>query len=89
MSLSKAAKRQLVTGLRSQSLSEEVSAAIDSQGSGPAASVALLGATVNLVGVDGVGDNAAPVVETEARLDAIEAKVDAVITALKNASLML
>ncbi len=42
-----------------------------------------LGATTNLVGVDGTGSNAAPLVETEARLDAIEAKIDAIIAALK------
>lgn len=45
--------------------------------------IAALGATSALVGVDGVGSNAAPLVATEARLDAIEAKVDALIAALK------
>jgi len=58
-------------------------------GSNPvAASVALLGTTAALVGVDGVGDNAAPLAGTESRLDAIEAKIDAVISALKAAGLM-
>jgi len=38
--------------------------------------------SANLVGVDGTGSNAAPLVETEARLDAIEAKLNALITAL-------
>ena len=37
----------------------------------------------NLVGVDGTGSNAAPLVGTEARLDAIEAKLNALIAALK------
>jgi len=44
--------------------------------------VPALGVTANLVGVDGTGSNAAPLVGTEARLDAIEAKVDALIAAL-------
>jgi hypothetical protein len=47
-----------------------------------------MGATSNLVGVDGTGSNAAPLAGTEARLDAIEAKIDAVIAALKAATLM-
>jgi predicted RecA/RadA family phage recombinase len=47
-----------------------------------AASIAALGTTSNLVGVDGTGSNAAPLAGTEARLDAIEAKVDAIIAAL-------
>lgn len=54
-----------------------------------AAEVLAIGPTVDLVGVDGTGSNAAPLVETEARLDAIEAKIDAVIAALKAAGLML
>ena len=36
----------------------------------------------NLVGVDGTGNNAASLAGTEARLDAIEAKLNALITAL-------
>lgn len=53
-----------------------------------AAVVAALGTTSNLVGVDGTGSNAAPLVGTEARLDAIEAKVDAILSSLKTAGLM-
>lgn len=53
-----------------------------------AAYVAPLGTTSNLVGVDGTGSNAAPLVGTEARLDAIEAKVDAALAALVTAGLM-
>lgn len=48
-----------------------------------ATTVAALGTTSNLVGVDGAGSNAAPLAGTETRLDNIEAKVDAVIAALK------
>lgn len=59
------------------------------EGSNPqAASVALLGTTAALVGVDGTGSNAAPLAGTESRLDAVEAKVDDVIAALKAAGLM-
>jgi hypothetical protein len=53
-----------------------------------AANVPAIGTTANLVGVDGTLSNAAPLVGTESRLDAIEAKVDAVIAALKAANLM-
>lgn len=38
----------------------------------------------NLVGVDGAGNNAAPLVETEARLDALDTAVAAILTALKD-----
>ena len=61
---------------------------IDSVDGRVAASVAAIGATSNLVGVDGTGSNAAPLAGTESRLDVIEAKVDAVIAALKAAGLM-
>lgn len=47
------------------------------------AAITPIGVTAALVGVDGAGSNAAPLVGTEARLDAIEAKVDALIAALK------
>lgn len=50
--------------------------------------IAALGTTSNLVGVDGTGSNAAPLVGTEARLDAIEAKVDALIAAMKTSGAM-
>lgn len=50
--------------------------------------VAPLGATSNLVGVDGTGSNAAPLTGTESRLDAIEAKIDAALAALVAANLM-
>jgi len=53
-----------------------------------AAVVAALGTTSKLVGVDGTGSNAAPLVGTEARLDAIEAKIDATLASLKAAGLM-
>jgi hypothetical protein len=54
----------------------------------PVSNLAVLGEIDDLVGVDGTGDNAAPLVETEARLDAIEAKVDAIIAKLIASGLM-
>lgn len=55
---------------------------------GKSATIAALGATTNLVGVDGAGSNAAPLAGTETRLDAIEGKVDAIIAALKVAKIV-
>lgn len=52
------------------------------------AAVANIGATTNLVGVNGTGNNAAPLVETESRLDVIEAKVDAVLAKLRLANII-
>lgn len=84
MALSDKAKQYLEYSLASQEVADEVVAALDKQ----ADSVAAIGATADLVGVDGTGSNAAPLVETEGRLDALEAKVDALIAALKAAGLM-
>ena len=84
MSLSDKAKQYLEYALASQEVADEVVASLDKQ----AGSVAQIGATVNLVGVDGTGSNAAPLAGTESRLDALEAKVDALIAALKASGLM-
>lgn len=84
MTLSDKAKQYLEYALASQEVADEVVASLDKQ----AASVAAIGATANLVGVDGTGSNAAPLAGTESRLDAIEAKVDALIAALKASGLM-
>lgn len=88
MALSSKAKRRLEVALARRAEAQEIIAAIESGANSQAAAVAALGATSNLVGVDGTGSNAAPLVGTEARLDAIEAKVDAVIAALKAAGVM-
>lgn len=88
MALSKEARARLESAITRRVAAKEIADAIDAGGNAQAAAVALLGATSNLVGVDGTGSNAAPLAGTESRLDAIEAKVDAVITALKNAGLM-
>lgn len=86
MSLSVKAKEYLVVALANKKFAEEVAAEIDAIQA--AAAVAAIGATADLVGVDGTGSNAAPLVETEARLDAIEAKVDEIIAALKASGAM-
>lgn len=84
MALSDKAKQYLEYALASQEVADEVVASLDKQ----AASVSPIGTVANLVGVDGTGSNAAPLAETESRLDAVEAKIDAVIAALKAAGLM-
>ncbi|NIU02217.1 MAG: hypothetical protein GWN01_15345 [Nitrosopumilaceae archaeon] len=70
------------------SVAKEIADAIDSGSNPQAAAVAELGTTTDLTGVDGTGNNAADLATTEARLDAVEAKVDEVIAALKAAGLM-
>ena len=52
----------------------------------PAAAVADIGATTDLVGVDGSGSNAAPLAGTESRLDVVEAKVDELVGSLRSAN---
>ena len=88
MALSDANKKKLRNAMADKRAADAVAAAIDAGGNPVAAVVAALGATSNLVGVDGTGSNAAPLVGTEARLDAIEAKVDAILASLKAAGLM-
>lgn len=84
MALSDKSKLYLKYAITSQEVADEVVASLDKQ----AASVSPIGVTANLVGVDGTGSNAAPLAETEGRLDALEAKVDALIAALKASGLM-
>lgn len=129
MSLSQKTKDRLEKALTSKTAAAEVVAAIDSQGSGPAAVVAAFGTTTNLTALaptavtmtaaacaggatpaatdvnaainsataeiktmlDAKADNADAETlrtEVEARLDAIETKVNAMLTALKAAGLM-
>lgn len=88
MALSTECKYHLQIACANATSADEISTAIDATTARVATVIAALGATVNLVGVDGTGSNAAPLVETEARLDAIEAKIDATLAALKTAGLM-
>jgi len=88
MALSDKTKEIMIVALANKAAGQELAAAVDAGGNSQAAAVAAIGTTVALVGVDGTGSNAAPLTETESRLDVIEAKVDAVIAALKGAGLM-
>lgn len=100
MSLSKEAKEILVVALANRKIAEEVAAAIDASGSGPAAAVAAI-APSDLSVVSGTyaipaeptGAEVDVTVqaladEVETRLDNAEAKINEVIAALKAASLM-
>jgi hypothetical protein len=78
----------LTVAMANAKAAKELADAVDSGANAQAASVPLFGATANLVGVDGTGSNAAPLAGTETRLDNIEAKINAILTALKNAGLM-
>lgn len=99
MSLSASTKRRLVTAVTSQAAADELAAAIDAQGSGPAAVVAAFGTTTNLPAANCAGGSAPTATQVnaaidavatvaETRLDNLEAKVNAILTALKNAGLM-
>jgi hypothetical protein len=90
MALSTKTRKRLEVAMARRAEATELADAIDTGFNAiPAAHIAALGTTTNLVGVDGTGSNAAPLVGTEARLDAIEAKVDALLAALVTAGLML
>lgn len=92
MALSTKAKKALEIALASSKVSSaavvnEITAAIDANGSGPAAHVANITSS-NLVGVDGTGSNAAPLAGTETRLDAAEAKINEILAALQAVGMM-
>lgn len=101
MALSDKAKRHIELAMVSKEIGEEVSSAIDSGSNVAAASVAEIGATADLsaasVTTGGTPDCDAAAVqdaidavagEVESRLDALEAKIDELIAALKTAGLM-
>lgn len=88
MALSTKARKRLEAAMARRAEAKEICDAIDLGGNAEAAVVAAFGATTNLVGVDGTGSNAAPLAGTETRLDAIETKINAILTALKDAGLM-
>ena len=87
MALSTAARKRLEVAMARRAQAAEICDAIDAGGNTPAATVAAITSS-NLVGVDGTGSNAAPLAGTETRLDAIETKINAILTALKDAGLM-
>lgn len=99
--LSESTKKAFRAALASKGLhgfSEELIAAIDANGSGPAADVAALAATTDITAVPGsfadlaavrtylAGANVIPNIES--RLDGVEGKINAILTALKNAGMM-
>lgn len=82
MALSAKAKRRLEVAMARRAEALEVIAAIDSGANQQAGAVANI-TSANLTGVDGTGSNAAPLAGTETRLDAIEAKINAILVALR------
>ena len=88
MALSTKAQKRLEVAMARRAEALEVIAAIESGSNPQATTVAAIGTTAALVGVDGTGSNAAPLAGTEARLDVVEAKIDAILAALKAAGLM-
>lgn len=100
MSLSKTTKAVLNIAIPDTPALTELVNAIDASGSGPAASIAAIGVTTNLpaaalsttdIYTDAAVNAAINALKTasESRLDVIEAKIDAVIAALKAANMML
>lgn len=90
MALSLKAQEAIRRAVTDDIAKDEIVEAIDSGSNPQAAAVAALGATVDIGTTDGSGGagDAALAADTESRLDAIEAKIDAVISALKTAGLM-
>lgn len=99
MSLSSTVLRRLAVAMGNKAAADAIAAAIDSNGSGPAAVVAAFGATTNLpaaacdgdatpsaTNVNAAIDAVAAVAET--RLDAVEAKVNAILASLKSSGQM-
>lgn len=88
MALSAKTKKRIEVALARRAEANELIAAVEAGANAKAASVAAIGTTTNLTGVDGTGNNAADLATTEARLDAIESKINAILAALKAAGLM-
>lgn len=88
MSLSNKTKDILEIAMANRAAAAEIAAAIDAAANAQAANVAALAAWSNLTGVDGTGDNAAPLTGTNAAFSAVYSKINAILTALKAANLM-
>lgn len=99
MTISTEAKRRLAVAVTSNEVADELVAAIDAQGSGPATVVAAIGASTNLPAAACAGgaaptaaqvnaaiDTVAAVAET--RLDTLESRVNDILAALKASSQM-
>jgi hypothetical protein len=88
MALSSKARKVLEVGLANRSVAREIADAIDTGSNSAADSVMLIGTTSDLVAPSVIGD-AAPLLGTETRLDAVESKIDELINALKAVGLMV
>lgn len=92
MSLSQKAKEAIRRAVTEDKAATEIEAAIDASGSGPAADVGALGALapVGFVDVAAAGPaNVALSSDVDARVASLQSKIDAILTALKAAGLML
>ena len=95
MSLSVKAKEYLTVALSNAAVAKEIAAAIDASGSGPAVDVAANSAasavTVTTAGGNTYADSAvnAALVSVVADINADRVQINAILTALKNAGLML
>ena len=88
MALPAIIKERLLSVFKTPENRDIVVAAIDAGANATAAAVTVIPAQTALVGVDGTADNAAPLTETEARIVALEAKVNDLITKLKAAAIV-
>ncbi len=89
MTLSQKTQEILVVAMANRPAAAEISAAIAAASTaGPAASVAALAAYVAVTGLDGSGSNAASKADVDSQLGAVYTKINAILTALKNADLM-
>ena len=96
MSLSQNAKDYLIVALANKKIGEEIAAAIDASGSGPAATIAAIVPSDMTAIAATYADLAAARTsvnslrtDAEARLDALDSKINAILLSLKNAGLML
>jgi hypothetical protein len=90
MALSDRAKDALRIALAQQDRADEVISMIESGANPVASAVSAIGTTSDIGTTNGSGGagDAALATDVETRLDQVEAKVDEVIAALKNAGLM-
>jgi hypothetical protein len=96
MSLSVKAKEYLTVALANSAVAKEIAAAIDSSGSGPAATISAITPS-NMTAIAATYADlaaartsvAALASDAEARLDALDSKVNAILVSLKAAGLML
>lgn len=88
MALSAKARDILEIAMANRQYAKEVADAIDASGNSPAADVAALASYSNMSGVDGTGSNAAPLAASNTNFSAVYAKINAILTSLKNAGIM-